>query len=159
MSAVAARASESTEDLAIMASAAVIGSLTIPGDPEHVSEARSFVIKTLGEAEPATEVAVLLASEVVTNAVLHTNSRLPGGTVSIAIFEIGGGVRIEVSDDGSRASAPVVKSDGCARGGHGLFLVQSLANQWGYTRDELGTTVWFSLTLGRGYPAQPGFPG
>jgi anti-sigma regulatory factor (Ser/Thr protein kinase) len=159
MSAVAARASESAEDLAIMASDAVIGSLTIPGHPEHVSEARSFVVKTLGEDEPATEVAVLLASEVVTNAVLHTNSRLPGGTVSIAIFEIGGGVRIEVSDDGSRASAPVVKGDGCARGGHGLFLVQSLANEWGYTRDELGTTVWFSLTRGRGYPAQPDFPG
>jgi anti-sigma regulatory factor (Ser/Thr protein kinase) len=158
MAAVAARASESAEDLALMASAAVIGSLTIPGHPAHVSEARSFVTKTLGEDDPATEVAVLLASEIVTNAVLHTNSRRPGGTVSVAVFEIGGGVRLEVSDAGSPASAPVVKGDGCVTGGHGLFLVQTLASQWGYTRDELGTTVWFWLARGRGYSAMRALP-
>ncbi|HEX3921127.1 MAG TPA: ATP-binding protein [Streptosporangiaceae bacterium] len=158
MAAVAARASESAEDLAMMASAAVIGSLTIPGHPQHVSEARAFVTKALGEDDPATEMAVLLASEVVTNAVLHTNSRRPGGTASIAIFETGGGVRIEVSDEGSEASAPVVKGEGCVSGGHGLFLVQTLASQWGFTRDELGTTVWFWLARGRGYPALRGLP-
>jgi hypothetical protein len=26
-----------------------------------------------------------------------------------------------------------------------LFLVQSLADQWGYLRSEAGTTVWFRL--------------
>jgi hypothetical protein len=30
--------------------------------------------------------------------------------------------------------------------GHGLLLVQTLADQWGYVRDEVGTTVWFWLT-------------
>ena len=69
MTAVAARASDSAEDLAMMARAAVIGSLTIPGRPDQVSAARAFITKILGEAEPATDVAVLLASETVTNAV------------------------------------------------------------------------------------------
>jgi len=156
--AVAARASDSAEDLALMASAAVIGSLTIPGRPEQVSAARSFVAKALGEADPATEVAVLLASETVTNAVLHSNSRRAGGTVTITAVEIGGGVRIEVADEGSDLSAPVVKGNGCVSGGHGLFLVQTLADQWGYLRDEYGTTVWFWLTRGRGYPALPNLP-
>lgn len=151
--AVAARASDSAEDLALMASAAVIGSLTIQGRPEQVGAARSFVAKALGEADPATEVAVLLASETVTNAVLHSNSRCAGGTVTITAVEIGGGVRIEVADEGSDLSAPVVKGNGCVSGGHGLFLVQTLADQWGYLRDEYGTTVWFWLTRGRGYPA------
>ena len=54
-------------------------------------------------------------------------------------------MRIEVTDEGSELSSPVVKGHGCVSGGHGLFLVQTLADQWGYVRDELGTTVWFWL--------------
>jgi anti-sigma regulatory factor (Ser/Thr protein kinase) len=139
------RASEATQDLALMASASVIGGLTIPGRPEHVCAARSFVEKCLGDASPATDVAVLLASETVTNAVLHSNSRRPGGTVTVTVVLVGGGTRIEVTDEGSDLSTPVVKGHGCVSGGHGLFLVQTLADQWGYVRDELGTTVWFWL--------------
>jgi anti-sigma regulatory factor (Ser/Thr protein kinase) len=153
MAAMAARASDCAEDLAMMASAAVIGSITIPGRPDQVSAARTFVAKLLGDAEPATDVAVLLVSETVTNAVLHSNSRRPGGTVTVTAVESGGGVRIEVADGGSQQSFPVVKGDGCVSGGHGLFLVQSLASQWGYLRDEFSTTVWFWLARGRGYPA------
>ncbi|HTW00798.1 MAG TPA: ATP-binding protein [Streptosporangiaceae bacterium] len=153
MTAVAARASDSAEDLAMMARAAVIGSLTIPGRPDQVCAARAFITKVLGEAEPATEVAVLLASETVTNAVLHSNSRRPGGTVTITALETGGGVRIEVTDCGSELSAPVVKPDGCITGGNGLLLVQTLADEWGYARDEFVTTVWFWLQHGRGYAA------
>jgi len=158
MAAVAARASDSAEDLAIMARAAVIGSLTIPGRPEQVGEARAFITKVLGEAEPAADVAVLLASETVTNAVLHSNSRRPGGTVTITVLEIDRGVRIDVSDGGSPRSTPVVKPDNCISGGHGLFLVQTLADQWGYLRDECGTTVWFWLQRGHGYPALHDLP-
>ena len=130
-----------------MANASVIGSLTIPGRPEHVCAARSFAKKALGEAGPVTDAAVLLVSETVTNAVLHSNSRRRGGTVSITIIRVGGGTLIEVTDDGSQASAPVVKGHGCVSGGHGLFLVQTLADQWGYVRDDdAATTVWFWLS-------------
>jgi len=129
----------------MMASAAVLGSLTIPGRPEHVAAARAFVEKSLGEANPVADVAVLLASETVTNAVLHSNSRRAGGAVTITVIEIGGGARIEVTDEGSELSTPVVKGNGCVSGGHGLFLVQTLADQWGYVRDQIGTTVWFWL--------------
>ena len=131
--------------LARTASASVLGSLTIPGRPEHVRDARSFVEKCLGEVNPVTDVAVLLASETVTNAVLHSNSRRPGGTVTNTVVLVAGGTRIEVTDQGSDLSTPVVKGHGCVSGGHGLFLVQTLADQWGYVRDELGTTVWFFL--------------
>jgi anti-sigma regulatory factor (Ser/Thr protein kinase) len=155
MTAVAASASDSAEDLAIMASAAVIGRLTIQGRPQFVGTARSFITSILGDDDPATEVAVLLASETVTNAVLHSNSRRPGGTVTVTALGIGGGVRIEVTDEGSDLSIPEVKGDGCVSGGHGLFLVQSLADQWGYLRDDSGTTVWFWLRRGHGCPATP----
>ena len=146
-------ASSAIPDLAMMASASVLGSLTIPGRPEHVCAARSFVEKALGEASPdAADVAVLLVSETVTNAVLHSNSRRRGGTVTITIIKVGGGTRIEVTDDGSEVSAPVVKGPGCVSGGHGLFLVQTLADQWGYVRDDAGTTVWFWLAAQNGSP-------
>jgi anti-sigma regulatory factor (Ser/Thr protein kinase) len=154
MTAVATGASESAEDLAMMASATVIGSLTIAARPEMVGASRSFVAKALGEADPATDVAVLLASEIVTNAVLHSNSRRAGGTVTITAVEMGSGVRIDVADEGSERSIPEVKGQGCVTGGHGLLLVQTLADQWGYLRDELGTRVWFWLVRGRGYDSR-----
>jgi anti-sigma regulatory factor (Ser/Thr protein kinase) len=141
----ATRATDATCDPALMTSASVVGSLTIPGRPEHVCEARSFVEKCLGDANSAADVAVLLASETVTNAVLHSNSRRPGGTVTITVVLVGGGTRIGVTDQGSDLSTPAVKGRGCVSGGHGLFLVQTLSDQWGYVRDELGTTVWFFL--------------
>jgi serine/threonine-protein kinase RsbW len=145
MAAAAARASDATEDLAAMAGAAVLGSLTIPGRPEQVRETREFVAKIIGAACALSDLAVLLTSEVVTNAVMHTNSRLAGGTVTLVVIEISGGLRVEVTDDGSDRSAPIVKGDLYASDGHGLYLVQTLADRWGYVRDEAGTMVWFWL--------------
>jgi anti-sigma regulatory factor (Ser/Thr protein kinase) len=141
-----ARASDATEDLAVMTGAAVLGSLTVPGRPEHVREARAFVAKALGELHPGIDNAVLLTSELVTNAVMHSNSRRRGGTVTVLVVESDGGVRIEVADAGSDLSAPVVRGDVYASDGHGLFLVQTLADQWGYVRDNASTTVWFWLS-------------
>ena len=128
-----------------MAGAAVLGSLTVPGRPEHVREARAFIAKALGELHPWLDTAVLLTSELVTNAVMHSSSRCAGGSVSILIVESAGGMRIEVADEGSELSSPVVVGDVYASDGHGLFLVQTLADQWGYVRDDSGTTVWFWL--------------
>jgi anti-sigma regulatory factor (Ser/Thr protein kinase) len=122
--------------------AVLLASLTIPGRPEHVGAARSLVAGALGGC-PRADVAVLLVSETVTNAVLHSDSRRPGGTVTIAVLAMDGGVRIDVADNGSELSIPVVKGDGCVTGGNGLLLVQTLADQWGYVRDDTGTTVWF----------------
>src|SRR5580693_1969675 len=107
--------------------AMVLGSLTIPGRPEQVSLARAFVAQTL-----------------VTNAIQHTKSGIDGGTVTIVVIGVLRGVLVEIIDDGS-AGTPVVKGDLYAAEGHGLFLVQHLAAQWGYLRDVAGTTVWFHL--------------
>jgi anti-sigma regulatory factor (Ser/Thr protein kinase) len=138
-------ASDATTDLATMAGAAVLASLTIPGRPDRVSEARAFVRKVIGEDSPMADTAVLLTSEIVTNAVMHSDSRRTGGSVTVLMIEISGGLRVEVADDGSDLSAPVVRGDVYASDGHGLYLVQAMADQWGYVRDETGTTVWFWL--------------
>jgi len=145
MAATADRASDSAGLFAAMASGAVLGSLTIPGRPEHVREARAFAAKALGDLHPALDNIVLLTSELVTNAIMHTRSRHHDGAVQLVITESDGGVRVEVSDEGSELTAPVVRSEVFSSDGHGLFLVQSLADQWGYLRDDNGTTVWFWL--------------
>jgi anti-sigma regulatory factor (Ser/Thr protein kinase) len=139
------RTSDASQDLELMPGAAVLGSRTVPGRPEHVREARAFVAKALGELHPGLDNAVLLTSELVTNAVMHSRSRCDGGTVTVLIVESGGGVRIEIADEGSEVSSPVVRGDVYASDGHGLYLVQTLADQWGYVRDNNGTTVWFWL--------------
>jgi anti-sigma regulatory factor (Ser/Thr protein kinase) len=123
----------------------VLGRLTLPGLPDQVREARGLVVKALGGLHPRADDAALMTSELVTNAVLHSNSRLPGGTVMITVLESDVGVRVEVADSGSELTAPVVRGEVYSADGHGLFLVQSLADQWGYLRDESGTTVWFFI--------------
>ena len=127
--------------------AGILGSVTIPGTPERVSGTRAFIARTLGHLPGVDrDAATLLTSELVTNAIVHTDSGAPGGTVTVAVIEVPGGVLVEVVDEGS-ASTPVVKGDLYAAEGHGLFLVQQLAAQWGYLRDGPGTTVWFHLAV------------
>lgn len=126
----------------------ILGSLTIPGSPDKVSGVRAFITRTLAAADRTRRVdsdaATLLTSELVTNAILHTASGTGNGTVTVVVVSVPDGVLIEVVDDGS-ASTPVVKGDLFAADGHGLYLVQQLAAQWGYLRDPAGTTVWFHL--------------
>jgi anti-sigma regulatory factor (Ser/Thr protein kinase) len=126
--------------------ATVLGSLTIPGRPEQVSLARAFVAQTFGskDVKADSDTATLLTSEIVTNAIQHTRSGVDGGTVTIVVIGVTHGVLIEIIDDGS-AGAPIVKGDLYAAEGHGLFLVQQLATEWGYLKDSAGTTVWFHL--------------
>jgi anti-sigma regulatory factor (Ser/Thr protein kinase) len=126
--------------------ATILGSLTIPGRPEQVATARAFVSRTLSSQHVSTDTdaATLLTSEIVTNAIQHTKSGSGDGTVTIVVIRVPHGVLVEVIDDGS-AGAPIVKGDLYAADGHGLFLVQHLAAQWGYLRDPAGTTVWFHL--------------
>ncbi|MGH3248524.1 MAG: ATP-binding protein [Trebonia sp.] len=127
---------------------AILGSLTVPGRAEEVSGARAFIAATLAatgkERRIDSDAATLLTSELVTNAILHTESGTADGTVTIVVVSVPDGVLIEVIDDGSRGT-PVVKGDLLAADGHGLYLVQQLAAQWGYLRDPAGTTVWFHL--------------
>ncbi|MBO0822198.1 MAG: ATP-binding protein [Nocardiopsaceae bacterium] len=123
----------------------VLGSLTIPGRPEHVSSARAFITRTVsGLPGVDSDAATLLTSELVTNAIRHTRSGR-GGTVGVTVIGLPDGILVEVTDQGA-AGTPEVKDSGLyAAEGHGLYLVQQVAERWGYLRDPAGTTVWFHL--------------
>jgi serine/threonine-protein kinase RsbW len=135
-----------------MAEAAVLGTIAIPGRGEQVKAARAFIARVLRElAKPDDAVvhnAVLLTSELVTNAIRHSRSGECGGSVLLAVLEVPDGICVEVTDSGSADDSPVVKDDVYTCDGHGLFLVEAVADQWGYRRAaDAGTTVWFRLDL------------
>jgi anti-sigma regulatory factor (Ser/Thr protein kinase) len=130
----------------VPASQADTGRLTIDALPKNVRRARAFVAEVLGPDHPCADVAVLLCSELVTNAVLHSDSGRVGGTVTVVVADLTASVQVEVIDEGSASSIPVVRGDTYAADGHGLFLVENLADQWGYECDEAATSVWFRVT-------------
>ena len=110
--------------------AAILGSVTIPGIPEHVSATRAFIARTIAAVPRVdSDAATLLTSELVTNAIQHTDSGAPGGTVTVVVIEVTDGVLVEVVDDGS-ADTPVVKGSWYTAEGQGLFLVEQLAARW-----------------------------
>jgi serine/threonine-protein kinase RsbW len=126
---------------------AIRASLSIPGRPEQVHAARVFTSEALGDGHPCEPAAVLLVSELVTNSVRHSDSRLPGGMITVTVTSAGPDtVRIEVRDAGG-PTLPFLKEagDAAAEGGHGLQLVDRLAARWDYYRDTAGLTTWFVI--------------
>jgi anti-sigma regulatory factor (Ser/Thr protein kinase) len=95
---------------------------------------------TLGEER--TEDATLLLSEVVTNAVKYGGE----GPVEIVVLRDGGRARFTVRDHGGTGPLPKIREPGKAGGGHGLRLVDSIADRWGVEHGS--TIVWFEFDLG-----------
>jgi anti-sigma regulatory factor (Ser/Thr protein kinase) len=110
-----------------------------PGCPESVSAARSWVAGFL-PGSPAAHDAALMTSELVTNAILYSASRLPGGRVTVAVRTGDGSVRVDVIDQGA-APAGVAAPSGL---GAGLPLVGQLADAFGCR----GSDHWFVLSDG-----------
>jgi anti-sigma regulatory factor (Ser/Thr protein kinase) len=128
-----------------MAGAAIRESATFAGRPDQVREARAFVFRLLGPSHPCGNVAVLLASEMVTNSLRHGSSAGPGEVVTVTVVVWDAGVRVEVT--GRKADGvPVLRPpDDEAEGGRGLRLVEELAVRWGYERGGGQAMTWFEL--------------
>ncbi|ANP55717.1 ATP-binding protein [Streptomyces griseochromogenes] len=136
--------------------------LEIRPDPAEVGRARSWARSRLaglgiGADEPLAETLVLLVSELVTNAVVHTGRPallrlfLPG-VAKEAVAEAAAEaetaaratVRLEVADTSSRAPVPRC-AGGDATGGRGLALVDCLADRWGWSPEGSGKSIWCEL--------------
>ncbi|HXZ72336.1 MAG TPA: ATP-binding protein [Streptosporangiaceae bacterium] len=131
--------------------AVLLASLTIPGEPAYLHAAREFVACTLGHGCTCSDTAVLLSSELVTNSVQHSNSRRRGGTITITVIAVPGGIRVEVIDEGSTTISAASLSQSqeldLAENGHGLRLVEILSARWSHYSDAAGTVTWFELTV------------
>ena len=88
------------------------------------------------------ERAVLLANELVTNAVVHA-----GTDIRLRLELRGDRLHIAVRDGGPTL-LHVVAPDWQAEGGRGLWLVEQLARTWGVNRHpDGGKIVWCVLSL------------
>jgi anti-sigma regulatory factor (Ser/Thr protein kinase) len=86
------------------------------------------------------DVAELLTSELVTNAIVHTDHD------AVLTATVGPrGLRVEVRDFVARRPRLRVPVADDGTNGRGLFLVQSLADAWGVRAHGVGKAVWFEL--------------
>ncbi|MFG2890940.1 ATP-binding protein [Streptomyces sp. NPDC048248] len=114
-----------------------------PADLRAVGEVRQELRQLLSRWAPPgsgelEEVATLLTSELVTNALVHAK----GGAVVTATLT--DRLRVEVRDFVSRRPEPrAPTTDGTS--GRGLMLVRSLADAWGIRSHGVGKSVWFEL--------------
>jgi anti-sigma regulatory factor (Ser/Thr protein kinase) len=94
---------------------------------------------------------VLLVSEVVSNAVLHSSGPADAD-VTVRATVTPEAVRVAVIDAGD-GFTPAERDPTRIDGGYGLFLLEKSASRWG-VESTRPTTVWFELALG-GPPAEP----
>ncbi|MEA2197518.1 MAG: hypothetical protein QOJ25_1569 [Solirubrobacteraceae bacterium] len=86
---------------------------------------------------------LLLVSEVVTNAVIHSGAPCQTNITLCASMSDAGAIRIEVIDGGD-GFTPVPRDPSSPGGGYGLYLVDRESLCWGVDRSG-GTRVWFEL--------------
>ncbi|MDQ4085710.1 MAG: SpoIIE family protein phosphatase [Actinomycetota bacterium] len=116
--------------------------------------ARRFVRETLTgwAAEEVVDDAVLLTSELVTNAVVHAGTEM---SVSCAVGP--GYVQIGVTDSHAAKLLPttVTNSAPDKTSGRGLYLMMQISQSWGVEYDHASKRVWFRLPLPSAVPTPP----
>ncbi len=120
--------------------------------PAAASEARGQVRAAIRDWDTPVDpdVAVLLVSELVTNAIIHEE----GGAVTLGIRCSRDRLRVDVYDR-SRSFPVVTDAPVDAETGRGLMLVASLASEWGFYRTPTGKAVYFTLVFQPAVPVQP----
>ena len=127
-------------------------STTLPPARAAAQQARRFVGETLRSwhigAGPV-DVACQLATELVTNAVLHA-----GSDVELALEGWDQRVRVEVIDASEVIPEPRQAPPALGTTGRGLALVKGMSSTWGVTPREPGKSVWFELSTAESAPAE-----
>jgi anti-sigma regulatory factor (Ser/Thr protein kinase) len=115
-----------------------------PGLAEEVTHARHFVASLLAERGPVDD-AVLIVSELATNAVRHSVSGSAGGWFLVIVGFGHDLVRLEVVDQGGPHVPYLCDVTNQEEGGRGLLLIAACAKDWGVKEWPDGRTVWAEL--------------
>jgi anti-sigma regulatory factor (Ser/Thr protein kinase) len=99
-----------------------------------------------GVAHPAIDDAVLVLSEILSNALKHAKP-LEAGKIRVSWDLDSGSLRVEVTDGGSPTRPQAARPSLSAVGGRGLGIVSSLVSDWGVSRVPGETTVWAELPV------------
>nr|WP_256107377.1 ATP-binding protein [Streptomyces sp. ODS05-4] len=118
----------------------------LPAGAESVGRARHLVEERLvlwGVAGDVSDGVMLVVSELITNAVVHTASH----RVVCELRDCGEQLRIAVQDEGCPASGPRLRRTAPEEGGRGLMLVDAVSTAWGAhdARHGTGRVVWAEL--------------
>jgi anti-sigma regulatory factor (Ser/Thr protein kinase) len=124
--------------------------LELRREPDAAAAARAAVREwcpDLAGGPARRETLLLLVSELVTNAVLHSQAPADAPIrVRASVDEQR--VRVEVTDAGKRftrvSREPPRPGARTTIGGYGLYVVEQAANRWGVDR-ACGTRVWFEI--------------
>ena len=117
-------------------------SIRLSPHPTSARAAREFVAGVLegwgrlAQVEPA----VLLTSELVTNAIVHARSQ-----IALTVRMNGESLRVIVLDESAERPRLRYRRDDLGSG-RGLGLVDALAVSWGVSPSGQGKAVWFELT-------------
>lgn len=116
--------------------------------PEAVRHARRFTRRTLrawGVPDDSMDGALLVVSELVTNALVHTD-----GQVRLDITLINHRLRISVADTSPRTPVKPTSIGWEATGGRGILLVEAMSTTWGTVPVSGGKQVWSEIPLDAG---------
>jgi anti-sigma regulatory factor (Ser/Thr protein kinase) len=130
--------------------------VTLAAEPAAAGSARSQVQATIEAWEIPVDasIAVLLTSELVTNAIRHEQ----GDTITLVITCAYGQLHVDVHDTSCTLPVPMDGSPD-AETGRGLVLVASLSSSWGYYRTPTGKAVYFTLAFQDGLAEEAGSRG
>jgi anti-sigma regulatory factor (Ser/Thr protein kinase) len=104
-------------------------------------------LSAISELDAVRGEATLIATELVTNAVVHSGGRA-ADTIHVQALLRAGNVLISVDDPGRSADIPRMQDPNVQRvSGHGLQIVNQLARQWGVGPNG-GHRVWAELARG-----------
>ena len=118
--------------------------------PAAAAEARGRVRAAIctWDVRVDVDVAILLTSELVTNAIREET----GETVMLAIACCQDELRVDVHDTSCSLPVPVraapVGDGAYEEAGRGLVLVESLSDEWGWYQTPSGKAVYFRLRFG-----------
>ena len=112
--------------------------VSLPRSTDAPRQARQLVRDLV--APERVDDAMLLVSELVTNAVKYGPD---DRTINLIVEPTDGRARFTVHDAGVGPLPEMRDADDPAPGGHGLRLVDALADRWGVARGS--TQVWFEL--------------
>jgi serine/threonine-protein kinase RsbW len=146
-------ASKPTRD-PITAERPLLARQTFPGEPGQVRAARWWLGACIAGFSAADD-ATLACSELVANAIIHSDSGLPDGIFTVRIAVNHDFIRIEVLDQGGRWTGARTAleeagqhADDASQCGRGLQIVAAIASAWGVTGDQEGRTVWCEIKSG-----------
>ncbi|MFC4590591.1 ATP-binding protein [Sphaerisporangium corydalis] len=128
---------------------AMLGQKWIPRDRKCVASARRFVRDIAADwnaVNDVPDIAELLTSEVVTNALIHGMPHPPvSSAIRITVVREGRFMTVDVYD--SCVAVPQLRAAASMEtSGRGLTIVETLAGEWGWNLHRHGKSVWFQLT-------------